>query len=82
MLLPRVTSAAEETTNLSPEVLATNEPIPQPIFFLADEDPAAVGAQAGDLERRFHAGYWVVGSPRRWRWNGWVRCAMLASRWR
>ena len=37
------------------------EPFPQPIFFLVDEDPAAVEALAGDLERRFRADYRVVG---------------------
>ena len=37
------------------------EPFPQPIFFIVDEDPAAVEALAGDLERRFHADYRVVG---------------------
>ena len=37
------------------------EPFPQPIFFIVDEDPAAVEALAGDLERRFRADYRVVG---------------------
>ena len=37
------------------------EPISQPIFFVVDEDPSAVDALAGDLERRFHADYRVVG---------------------
>jgi thioredoxin reductase (NADPH) len=39
-----------------------NEPIPQPIFFVVDEDPSAVEMLAGDLERRFHADYRVVGA--------------------
>ena len=37
------------------------EPIRQPIFFVVDEDPSAVEALAGDLERRFDADYRVVG---------------------
>ena len=37
------------------------ESFPQPIFFIVDEDPAAVEALAGDLERRFRADYRVVG---------------------
>jgi CheY-like chemotaxis protein len=37
------------------------EPDCQPIFFVVDEDPSAVEMLAGDLERRFHADYRVVG---------------------
>ncbi len=37
------------------------EPISQPVFFVVDEDGAAVEALTGDLERRFHADYRVVG---------------------
>lgn len=37
-----------------------SEPISQPVFFVLDEDPAAVEALTGDLERRFHADYQVV----------------------
>ena len=37
------------------------EPVSQPIFFVVDEDPSAVEMLAGDLERRFHADYRVVG---------------------
>ena len=37
------------------------EPLSQPIFFVVDEDPSVVEALAGDLERRFHADYRVVG---------------------
>ena len=37
------------------------EPISLPVFFVVDEDPAAVQALAADLERRFHADYRVVG---------------------
>ena len=37
------------------------EPVSQPIFFVVDEDPSAVEALAGDLERRFRADYRVMG---------------------
>jgi len=37
------------------------EPVSQPIFFVVDEDPSAVEILVGDLERRFHADYRVVG---------------------
>ena len=37
------------------------EPVSQPIFFVVDEDPSAVETLAGDLERRFHADYRVMG---------------------
>jgi thioredoxin reductase (NADPH) len=37
------------------------EPMSQPIFFVVDEDPSAVEMLAGDLERRFHADYRVMG---------------------
>ena len=37
------------------------EPVSQPIFFVVDEDPSAVEMLAGDLERRFHADYRVMG---------------------
>src|SRR5205809_6190498 len=37
------------------------EPAAQPVFFVVDEDPAAVETLAGDLERRFQADYRVVG---------------------
>jgi CheY-like chemotaxis protein len=37
------------------------EPVSQPVFFVVDEDASAVEMLAGDLERRFHADYRVVG---------------------
>ena len=37
------------------------EPVSQPIFFVVDEDPSAVEALTGDLERRFRADYRVMG---------------------
>src|SRR5436190_23569079 len=37
------------------------EPVSQPVFFVVDEDPAAVQTLAGDLERRFQADYRVMG---------------------
>ena len=37
------------------------EPVSQPIFFVVDEDPSAVEALAGDLERRFRADYRAMG---------------------
>src|SRR5437763_15554340 len=37
------------------------EPTAQPVFFVVDEDPAAVETLAGDLERRFQADYRVMG---------------------
>ncbi len=37
------------------------EPSFQPVFFVVDEDPSAVAMLVGDLERRFHADYRVVG---------------------
>jgi hypothetical protein len=37
------------------------EPVSQPIFFVVDEDASAVEMLAGDLERRFHADFRVVG---------------------
>ena len=37
------------------------DPVSQPIFFVVDEDPSAVEALAGDLERRFRADYRVIG---------------------
>src|SRR5205809_3905516 len=37
------------------------EPAAQPVFFVVDEDPAAVETLAGDLERRFQADYRVMG---------------------
>ena len=37
------------------------EPVSQPIFFVVDEDPSAVETLVGDLERRFHADYRVMG---------------------
>jgi thioredoxin reductase (NADPH) len=37
------------------------EPAAQPIFFVVDEDPTAVEALVGDLERRFQADYRVMG---------------------
>jgi thioredoxin reductase (NADPH) len=37
------------------------EPVPQPIFFVVDEDPSVIEALTGDLERRFHADYRVMG---------------------
>src|SRR5512140_992989 len=37
------------------------EPVSRPIFFVIDEDPSTVEMLAGDLERRFHADYRVVG---------------------
>ena len=37
------------------------EPSSQPIFFVVDEDPAVVEMLAGDLERRFHADYRIMG---------------------
>jgi thioredoxin reductase (NADPH) len=37
------------------------EPVSQPVFFVVDEDPAAVQTLAGDLERRFKADYRVMG---------------------
>ena len=37
------------------------EPVSQPIFFVVDEDPSAVGELTGDLERRFRADYRVMG---------------------
>jgi hypothetical protein len=37
------------------------EPASQPIFFVVDEDPSAVEALPGDLERRFRADYRVMG---------------------
>jgi hypothetical protein len=33
----------------------------QPVFLVVDEDPSAVEALAGDLERRFRADYRVLG---------------------
>jgi CheY-like chemotaxis protein len=41
--------------------LAVTEPMSQPIFFVVDEDPAAVEMLTDDLERRFHADYRVMG---------------------
>jgi thioredoxin reductase (NADPH) len=38
-----------------------SQPISQPIFVVVDEDPSTVQALVGDLERRFHADYRVVG---------------------
>ena len=37
------------------------EPAAQPIFFVVDEDPAAVETLVGDLERRFQADFRVMG---------------------
>jgi thioredoxin reductase (NADPH) len=37
------------------------EPLTQPVFFIVDEDPAAVETLVGDLERRFQADYRVMG---------------------
>ena len=37
------------------------EPVSQPIFFVVDEDQSAVETLVGDLERRFHADYRVMG---------------------
>jgi thioredoxin reductase (NADPH) len=37
------------------------ELVAQPIFFVVDEDPAAVEALVGDLERRFEADFCVMG---------------------
>ena len=37
------------------------EPVSQPIFFVVDEDPSVVEMLVGDLERRFHADYRVMG---------------------
>jgi thioredoxin reductase (NADPH) len=37
------------------------KPNSQPLFFVVDEDPSAVEMLVGDLERRFHADYRVVG---------------------
>jgi thioredoxin reductase (NADPH) len=37
------------------------EPVSQPVFFVVDEDPAAVETLVGDLERRFKADYRVMG---------------------
>jgi thioredoxin reductase (NADPH) len=37
------------------------EPSSQPVFFVVDEDPSAVEMLVGDLERRFHTDYRVVG---------------------
>jgi thioredoxin reductase (NADPH) len=37
------------------------EPISRPIFFVVDEDPAAVEMLAADLDRRFHADFRVEG---------------------
>ena len=37
------------------------EPTAQPIFFVLDEDPSGVETLVGDLERRFHADFRVMG---------------------
>src|SRR5215831_18956793 len=37
------------------------EPLSQPVFFVVDEDAAAVEMLAGDLERRFQADFRVMG---------------------
>jgi len=37
------------------------EPAGQPVFFVVDEDPAAMEMLVGDLERRFRADYRVLG---------------------
>ncbi len=37
------------------------DPVSQPIFLVVDEDPAAVEMLVGDLERRFHADFRVMG---------------------
>jgi thioredoxin reductase (NADPH) len=42
------------------------EPVTQPIFFVVDEDPAAVETLVGDLERRFQADYRVMGETSAW----------------
>ena len=36
-------------------------PVAQPVFFVVDEDPSAVKALVGDLERRFQADFRVMG---------------------
>jgi thioredoxin reductase (NADPH) len=37
------------------------KPVAEPIFFVVDEDPDAMAALVGDLERRFHADFRVMG---------------------
>jgi thioredoxin reductase (NADPH) len=37
------------------------KPVAEPIFFVVDEDPDGMAALVGDLERRFHADFRVMG---------------------